>query len=211
MKIGVARLAPLMIGVLAVAALYCTPSVATAQDTKIQGIVTGRNGAEMTVLSQTGESVVIVLGEDTNVEMKQGMAGVRKKHAAVMALVPGLKVDVHGTGDPKRLTATSVTFSAKDLETAQAIQAGLSPTQQQLQGTNQQVAANQKAATANQQAVAKVSADEASLNKRFGELSDYDVKHEASVFFGPGQTALTSESKASSPRWRSRRSRCPGT
>jgi outer membrane protein OmpA-like peptidoglycan-associated protein len=40
-----------------------------------------------------------------------------------------------------------------------------------------------------------VAGDEAALTKRFGELADYDVKHEASVLFAPGQTELSADSK----------------
>ena len=103
-----------------------------AQETKLQGLITARNGAEMTVRTATGDFVV-TLTDSTEVKEKEGRLGLRKKDAAVMGLIPGLKVDVHGTTAASGgLTATSVTFSASDLETAQTIQAGLQPTQNQV-------------------------------------------------------------------------------
>jgi outer membrane protein OmpA-like peptidoglycan-associated protein len=139
---------------------------------------------------------VITLTDDTEVKEKEGRLGLRKKQAAVMGLIPGLKVDVHGMAAPKGgLTATSVTFSERDLQAAQAIQAGLNPTQQQLAATTGQAAANKAAIQGNQQQIAKVAGDEADLAKRFGELGDYDVKHEATVLFAAGQATVSATGK----------------
>lgn len=161
---------------------------AQAQETKVEGLITARNGAQMTVRTATGDYVV-TLTDATEVKEKEGRLGLRKKQAAVMGLIPGLKVDVHGTtAATGGLSATSVTFGASDLEQAQAIQAGLQPTQTQLKATTGQVAANQ-------QQIANVSSDEADLAKRFGELGDYDVKHEATVFFDAGQATVSANGK----------------
>lgn len=73
-----------------------------------------------------------------------------------------------------------MSFSAKDLETAHAIQAGLNPTEQQVAATAGKV-------DANKQAIQAVSGEEAALSKRFGELGDYDVKAESEVFFAVGK------------------------
>lgn len=169
--------------------------VVSAQETKTERLITSRNGAQMTVKTATGD-FVITLTDATEVKEKEGRLGLRQKQAAVIGLIPGLKVDVHGMAAPKRgLTATSVTFSAKDLQAAQAIQAGRNPTQQQLQATTGQAAANKAAIQANQQQIAKVAGDEADLAKRFGELGDYDVKHEATVFFDAGQATVSAAGK----------------
>ena len=169
--------------------------VASAQDTKIEGLITSRNGAEMTVKTASGDFVV-ALTDTTEVKEKEGKFGLRKKQAAVMGLIPGLKVDVHGVPRPNGgVTATSVSFSAKDLEAAQAIQAGLNPTEQQLKATTGAVAANKAAIQSNQQQIAKNTSDEANLAKRFGELGDYDVKHEATVFFDAGKATVSATGK----------------
>jgi hypothetical protein len=101
---------------------------------------------------------------------------------AVTALIPGLKVSVEGVGDEKgRVIATKVHFTEGDLKTAQAIQAGLSPTASKLQATDKQVQANQ-------QGIQQVKSNEANLAQRFGELGEYDTKGEATVYFAVGST-----------------------
>jgi OOP family OmpA-OmpF porin len=194
MKLTLNRIARL--GACCLAVVVTTHAqTASGQDTKIQGLITSRNGAEMTVRTASGDFVV-ALTDTTEVKEKEGKFGLRKKQAAVMGLIPGLKVDVHGVPRPNGgVTATSVSFSAKDLESAQAIQAGLNPTRQQLKATTGEVAANKAAIQSNQQQIAKVSGDEADLAKRFGELGDYDVKHEATVFFDAGKAAVSATGK----------------
>ena len=194
MKLRRDRLGRLMACSLTVVAI-AYGQVASAQETKIEGLITSRNGAQMTVKAATGD-FVITLTDDTEVKEKEGKLGLRKKQAAVMGLIPGLKVDVHGTAAPQGgLTATSVTFSENDLQAAQAIQAGLNPTQQQLAATTGQAAANKAAIQGNQQQIAKVAGDEADLAKRFGELGDYDVKHEAIVLFDAGNATVSATGK----------------
>jgi OmpA-OmpF porin, OOP family len=195
MKVTVVRLGRFLPACLIAGAIASLQAATPAQDTKIEGLITARNGAEMTVKTDSGEFVV-ALTDTTDVKEKEGKLGLRKKQAAVMGLIPGLKVDVHGTAAAQGpITATSVAFSAKDLEAAQAIQAGLQPTESQLVATTGQAAANKAAIQSNQQQIAKNTGDEANLAKRFGELGDYDVKHEATVFFDIGQTTLSANSK----------------
>jgi OmpA-OmpF porin, OOP family len=195
MKLAIDRLARVLACGLTVVAITHTDTAVAGQDTKIEGLITARNGADMTVRTASGDFVV-ALTDTTEVKEKEGKLGLRKKQAAVMGLIPGLKVEVHGVPKPTGgVTATSVSFSANDLERAQAIQAGLNPTQQQLVATTGQAAANKSAIQSNQQQIAKVSGDEADLAKRFGELGDYDVKHEATIFFDAGKAAVSATGK----------------
>jgi OmpA-OmpF porin, OOP family len=202
MRLTVDRIGRLMVCCLTVVAIAHAEMPSSGQDTKIQGLITARNGAEMTVKTDTG-NFVVTLTDATQVEVKEGRLGLRKKQSAVMGLIPGLKVEVKGVSAANGgLTASSVTFSTKDLQEAQAIQAGLNPAQQQLKAeqaqlkaTTGQVAANKEAIQSNQQQIAKVSSDEFDLAKRFGELGDYDVKHEATVFFDVGKTEVSAAAK----------------
>jgi OmpA-OmpF porin, OOP family len=195
MKRAFNRFGPLVACCLTVAAIAHAEASSPGQDTKIEGLITARNGAEMTVKTASGDFVV-ALTDSTEVKEKEGKFGLRKKQAAVMGLIPGLKVEVQGVPRPTGgVTATSVSFSAKDLAAAQAIQAGLNPTEQQLKATTGDVAANKAAIQGNQQQIAKNTSDEANLAKRFGELGDYDVKHEATVFFDAGKAAVSATGK----------------
>jgi len=50
------------------------------------------------------------------------------------ALIPGLKISVDGVRDEQnRIAANTITFSADDPQTADAVQAGLVPTQEAVQ------------------------------------------------------------------------------
>ena len=54
------------------------------------------------------------------------------------ALIPGLRVSVKGLHDEKgQLVADVINFSGEDLKTAEAIQAGLTPTQQGVESNKQ--------------------------------------------------------------------------
>src|SRR4029453_8092768 len=142
MKVTVVRLGRFLPACLIAGAIASVQAAPPVQDTKIEGLITARNGAEMRVKTASGDFVV-ALTDAKEVNEKEGKFGMRKKQAAVMGLIPGLKVDVHGTAAAQGpITATSVSFSAKDLEAAQAIQAGLQPTQSQLVATTGQAAAN---------------------------------------------------------------------
>jgi OOP family OmpA-OmpF porin len=185
-------------------------SITSGQKVTLNGLITSRSGGTMTIRTANNENVVAILGEGTKVEMKKGVLGIRKKQLLMTALIPGLKVEVQGVGTANgQVSATRVSFSKDDLQTAQQIQAGLSPTQQELQATEgqvkanqegiqankQQIEANQQQIQANQQQIAKVSKDEVELNRRFMELSDYDVKETATVYFATNSTALSEKAQ----------------
>jgi outer membrane protein OmpA-like peptidoglycan-associated protein len=182
---------------LATVAVLC--GVAAAQDTQVQGVINGRSGATMTVQTQDAGNVVVVLTDATQVEDVQGVFHARKKEMGVTALVPGLQVQIQGNYNAQnQLVANTVKFNGKNLQTATDIQAGVAPVEQQEQQQQQQLAQQQAklqqqqaALTAEQQQQAadeaKIAADKAAIaavNKRFGELGDYNIWDEVTVYFG---------------------------
>jgi OmpA-OmpF porin, OOP family len=121
------------------------------------------------------------------------------------ALVPGLQVEAKGSYDAQnQLVADTVTFHGSDLKTAQDIQAGLAPTEQQvqqsqeqLQEQEQQIQQQQTQLLAEQQAsaqhAAEIAANKAAIaaaNKRFGELGDYNILGEGTVLFGNDKVTI---------------------
>jgi outer membrane protein OmpA-like peptidoglycan-associated protein len=142
----------------------------------------------------------------------------RKKQMSATVLVPGLKISVDGVGDAQsRVVAKSITFSSSDLEMAEAIQAGLTPTKQAVATNQQNIAANKQATqtnaegvaankvqtAANQQQIAnnqeQIDANQQEIqaaHKRFSELSEYDTKGEATVNFAVGSDAISAKDKA---------------
>ena len=179
---------------LSLAGLFAA-SIAFAQTSQVQGLIVGRSGATMKVKTSDGESVVVALTMDTNVQESQGLFSFRKKQLGLTALIPGLPVQVKGSmNDKHQLVADTVKFKASDLKAAQDIQAGLTPTQQEVQTNAAQIAANQKKIEANQAQIqaeqAKIAANSAEIaaaNKRFGELGDYNIMGEVTVYFANGQ------------------------
>ena len=114
-------------------ALVCCLAVGMAygasngEKVKVQGMITGRTGESVTIKTTDGSTVAVVLNDDTKVQQPKGL-GLRKKQMSATILVPGLKISVDGVGDAQsRVVAKSITFTSDDLETAEAIQAGLTP------------------------------------------------------------------------------------
>ena len=184
-------------------ALALIVSVVSAQDSEtIKGLIVGRDGANM-IVKGPGGNVTIALNEGTQVEAVKGKFGFRKSTMGVTALVPGLPVEVKVANNDGQLTATNIKFKADDLKTANEIQAGITPTKQQLQSTEQQVQTNQQKIAGqeeqiqtNEQKIQEVQGEQAALSKRFGELGDYDVKGSETVYFPVNSAALSESDKA---------------
>src|SRR5271157_2183698 len=168
---------------LSLSAVLLLCGVAAAQSAQIQGVINGRSGATMTVQTQDMGNVVVVLNDYTEVEDVSGLFHARKKQMAVTALVPGLQVQVQGNYNAhNQLVANTVKFNGKNLQTATDIQAGVTPVEQQEQAQQQKLAQQQQAADE-----AKIAANKAAIaavNKRFGELGDYNIWDEVTVYFG---------------------------
>lgn len=172
--------------------------VAAAQSAKVQGVINGRNGATMTLQTDAG-NVVVVLTDNTEVEDVQGIFHARKKQMGLTVLVPGLQVQVQGSYNAQnQVVADTVKFNGKELQTATDIQAGVTPVTQQEQAQKQELAQQQaqleqqNAALQKEQQeeaaeAAKIAANKAAIaavNKRFGELGDYNIWDEVTVYFG---------------------------
>ena len=177
---------------ISLAAFLLVGSIAAAQSAQVQGVINGRSGATMTVQTPDAGNVVVVLTNDTDVRESSGLFHARKKQMGVTALVPGLQVQAKGSYNAQnQLVADSVTFNGNSLKTATDIQAGVTPVEQQEQAQKQQItkqeAQIQKEQEAQAAANAKIAANQAAIaavNKRFGELGDYNIWDEVTVYFG---------------------------
>ncbi|MGA3315315.1 MAG: OmpA family protein [Candidatus Korobacteraceae bacterium] len=195
----------LSIVALLVTLVALSSTIVSAQSAKAEGLITGRSGDTMTIRTADSSSVVVVLTDTTQVAQVVGAFKARRKQMSMAALVPGLQVQVEGSYNPQnQLVATSVKFKGNDLEDAQKIQAGLAPAKEQIQ-QNEQELAEQKAALARQQqemqeqqqkmkeAQDKIDANKAAIeaaNKRFGQLDDYNILDEVTVYFGNGKVKV---------------------
>jgi OOP family OmpA-OmpF porin len=198
------------IATLSLTALVLMCGAAAAQD--LQGVINGRTGATMSLRTQNAGNVVVVLTPSTEVDEVEGLLKARKKEMGVTALIPGLPVQVQGSYNAQnQLVADTVKFKGDDLKNAEDIQAGIAPTEQQVQANQQQIQqseqqiqaqkqaiqqqqaqlqAEQQQTAANQAAIAANKAAIAADNKRFGELADYNILGEVTVYFANGSTQI---------------------
>ncbi len=180
-------------------------SALAAQTVKIQGVIKARSGA--TVIVQTADSpgLVVLLTDQTEVGQVQGVLKARRKEMSMAALIPGLQIQVEGTYDAqKQLAAKLIKFKGNDLEQAQAIQAGLHETQAEtqrnredlekqnaeLKAQTESLKQQQEQLTAQQE---KIAANKAAIDAaiaRFGQLDDYYILDEVTVYFGNGKVAI---------------------
>ena len=117
---------------------------------------------------------------------------------SMAALIPGLAIKVEGNYNEKnQLVATNVLFKGDDLEQAQAIQAGVHETQQQaaaneaeLKAQNEALKEQQAALDKQQQEIAASKAQIAANSARFGQLDDYYILDEVTVYFGNNQVKV---------------------
>jgi OmpA-OmpF porin, OOP family len=176
-------------------------STTVRAQTKVEGMIQARNGDTMVMQTSDAAKLVVLLTDTTDVGQVQGVLKARKKEMSMAALIPGLAVKVEGAyNDKNELVAKSVRFKGNDLERAQAIDAGMHETKAQVQQSKEELE-RQNAALQQQQAQlteqqAKIAANKASIDEavaRFGQLDDYYIFDEATVYFGNGKVNVDSK------------------
>jgi OOP family OmpA-OmpF porin len=166
-------------------------SLIVCAQTKIEGVIKGRSGS--TIVLQTGDSpkVIVLLTDHTDVAQVVGALKARKKQMSMAALIPGLPIRVDGVYDEKnQLIAHTIRFKGNDLEQAQAIQAGLAETAQQAQQNKEGLDKQQAALTEQEKNVAANKEAIAAATARFGQLNDYYILDEATVYFANGKVKV---------------------
>jgi OmpA-OmpF porin, OOP family len=185
------------ITILSLMSVALSSTMVSAQ-TKIEGVIKGRSGAEIILQTADSLKVIVLLTDSTDVAQVQGALKARKKEMSMAALIPGLPIQVEGTYNAQnQLVAKKVRFKGNDLEQAQAIQAGLAETTQQAQ-QNKEELEKQNAALAAQNAALKEQQEKIAANQaaiatataRFGQLNDYYILDEVTVHFGNGKVKV---------------------
>ena len=166
-----------------------------AQTVKVQGLIKARSGAEMILQTSDQPQMKVLLTPATQVQQIQGVFKARHKEMGMAALIPGLAVQVQGSyNSDNELVADQVKFKGNDLEQAQAIQAGMHETQvktqqnqQELEKQNAELQAQNQALQQQQTQIDANKAAIAAAVARFGQLDDYYIMDEVTVYFGNGQ------------------------
>ena len=183
------------------------------EKTELKGMITGRTGETLIVKGDDGTTTTVVLTDETSTRDSKGLFGLDKQLMSSVVLVPGLKVDIEGKADDQgRVVAKTITVDGDDLETAEMIQSGLTPTAEQVQknvqtleahqeqqaGHQVQLAAhkeniksNERNIAANRQRIEENERDIQENTNRFMALSEYDVKSQAIVKFDVGSSKIS--------------------
>jgi OmpA-OmpF porin, OOP family len=179
--------------------------IVTAQSVKVQGLIKARSGDTMILQTSDSPNLAVLLTDDSKVGQVQGVFKARRKQMSMAALIPGLAVKVEGTyNDQNQLVAKSVSFKGNDLERAEAIEAGLHETKVQVQQTKEQAQQNKEELEkqnaelrsqneALQQQQKQIAANKAAVDAaiaRFGQLDDYYIFDEATVYFANGKVTM---------------------
>ena len=190
------------VAILSFAIFALCSAAAIAQSLKVEGLIKGRSGATMILQTSDSLKLVVLLTDSTQVSQVQGLLKARRKQMSMTALIPGLAVQVEGSYNAEnQLVAKSVKFKGSDLEQAQSIQAGLHETQVQaqqnqqelaeqnakLQAQNEALQKQQAAMTEQEKQIAANKAAIAAAVARFGQLDDYYILDEVTVYFANGQ------------------------
>ena len=177
-------------------------TVAFGQSTKLEGVIKGRSGSEIYLQTADSPKVVVLLTDSTDVAQFVGALKARNKKMSMAALVPGLPIQVEGTYNAEnQMVAKKIRFKGNDFEQAQAIQAGLHETQAQteqnqaelerqnalLKEQNEALKQQQAQLTEQEQKIAANKAAIAANTARFGQLDDYYIWDEVTVYFGNGK------------------------
>ena len=176
-----------------------------AETTKVEGVIVGRSGSEIIVEYMQGAELAFLLDNSTKVTQTGGMFKARRTDKSMAALIPGLKVKVEGDyNQDRKLVATSVKFSGGDLEKAQLAEAANRQHRQEtaqhkaelekqaaaLKAQNEQLQSHQEQLQSHEQELAAQKAKIEAAAARFGEMDDYYILDEVTVYFGNGKVKV---------------------
>ena len=202
---------------LSMAMLASLGLTAMAQETTIEGLVTGRSGPSMSVKTATSPKLTVILSDSTKATEKGGFLGLHKKDLGVAALVPGLSVKVEGAyNSENQLVAKKIIFSRDSMKVATQIQAGLNPVDEQVAATQDNLKTARKDIDQSQSDIAKNSQDIDATkqglaatndatgknaqglgraNQRFGTLDQFETKGTITVNFANGKATVNKKDK----------------
>jgi OmpA-OmpF porin, OOP family len=178
--------------------VFAFSASALADTVKVAGLIKSRSGSTMLMQTSNGTNVTVLLNDDTGVSRPEGALKVRSKEMPMTDLIPGLAVKVEGNynGD-HQLVASSVKFKSSDLKRAQSIQAGMHESQEALKKQQAELKAHYDALQAQQSQLAeqkaKIAANKKAIEEtvaRFGQLDDYYIFDEVTVYFGNGKVKV---------------------
>jgi len=185
-------------GVVLLSFLSLPSGTAAAQSTKVQGIIKSRSGPDIILNTSQDPNMVVMLTDSTDVGQVEGLLKGRSKQMSMAALIPGLAVSVEGEYNNQNvLVASKVRFKGSDLKNAKAIAAGMHDTNQQVQKNQEELQKQNAELQAQNEALQKhqaaIEANKAAVDAaitRFGQLDDYYIMDEVTIYFDNGKTKV---------------------
>jgi len=181
----------------------------TGQAAKIKGLIISRNGDDMLIRDDAGATDVVTLTADTRISSPSGLFKMEKKARDVSHLLPGLIVEVKGSGgDRGNLVADKISFHSSALRVAEQVAAGTVALSMRVDANTDSINALKSRTTDSLNAMKTRASDSlseittrardslAKINVRFDDIDRYDVRDSATVTFSTGSAALTNDDKA---------------
>jgi len=182
---------------------------AAGEGAKIKGLIISRNGDDMLIRDDAGTTDVVTLTADTRISSPSGLFKMEKKARDVSHLLPGLIVEVKGSGgDRGNLVADKISFHSSALRVAEQVAAGTVALSMRVDANTDSINALKSRTTDSLNAMKTRASDSlseittrardslAKINVRFDDIDRYDVRDSATVTFSTGSAALTNDDKA---------------
>lgn len=181
-----------------VLSLLLVGTAVEAQSVKVEGLIKSRNGDSMILQGKDSANITVLLTDSTQVGQVQGVFKARRKEMSMAALIPGLAVKIEGRyNEQRQVVATSVSFKGNDLQRAESIQAGMHEVKiqsqqntEELEKQNAELKAQNQALQEHQKQIASNKAAIDAAIARFGQLDDYYILDEATIYFDNGKVKV---------------------
>jgi OOP family OmpA-OmpF porin len=168
--------------------------VASGQSIETKGLILTRDGDTLTLDSPNHGKQVVAINDETKVLTPKGIF--RHNNMEVTSLVPGLEVEVKGTGDANgQIVAERIEFSKDSLRRANQIHAALTATKGQVEENQKGVSSNAEKIGTNASDISQHSQQIGAVEKRFDDLTEFDVKKQLSVDFPTGKSDIPQEAQ----------------
>lgn len=153
-----------------------------------------RTGDNLTVNTKDLGKVVVVLKEDTKVQVPKGIF--RHQDTEWTRLIPGLEISVKGVGDANgQIIADQVRFTKESLKVAQQVEAATEATRGQVAANAQQNVEQNQAIAESAAKIGVNTADIKAAQDRFDNLTEFDVKKDIMINFETGKSDVSDDAK----------------
>jgi len=168
--------------------------VSTGKSIETKGLILTRDGDTLTINSPNHGKQVVAINDETKVLTPKGVF--RHNNMEVTSLVPGLEVEVKGTGDANgQIVAERIQFSKESLRTANQVHAAITATKGQVEENQKGISSNAEKIGTNAADISQHSQQIGAVEKRFDDLSEFDVKKQLSVNFPTGKSDIPQEAQ----------------